>query len=190
MLEKQGYNCYLGGNIGTPLDKIDIIKPDDRVILELSSFQLHTMQDSPHVAVITNITNHLDVHKSMEEYIDAKNIFRYQALTERIILNADNAVTAGFLSKFRASRYCSAAGRSNLRNFLKNSHIVYRDASEIDILPIEKIKLPGMHNVENIMAAVSAVMPEVSPVIRYVAQTFEVSSTGSNLSGVRRSFVL
>jgi UDP-N-acetylmuramoylalanine--D-glutamate ligase len=178
MLEKQGYNCYLGGNIGTPLfDKIDIIKPDDRVILELSSFQLHTMQDSPHVAVITNITpNHLDVHKSMEEYIDAKkNIFRYQAPTERIILNADNAVTAGFLSEVPGKPVLFSSREEVIcGTFLKNSHIVYRDASEIDILPIEKIKLPGMHNVENIMAAVSAVMPEVSPdTIRYVAQTFE-----------------
>ena len=178
MLEEQGYNCYLGGNIGTPLfDKLDGINPDDRVVLELSSFQLHTMKDSPHVAVITNITpNHLDVHKSMEEYIDAKkNIFRYQTPAGRVVLNADNAITAGFLSEVpgkpvlfsnREEVICGA--------FLRNSRIVYRDDSEVDILPIEKIKLPGMHNVENLMAAISAVMPEVSiDTIRHVAQTFE-----------------
>jgi len=178
MLEKQGYNCYLGGNIGTPLfDKLDGIKPDDRVVLELSSFQLHTMKDSPHVAVITNITpNHLDVHKSMEEYIDAKkNIFKYQAPTGRIVLNADNPITAGFLSEVPGRPVLFSSREEVIcGTFLRNSHIIYRDTSEIDILPIEKIKLPGMHNVENIMAAVSAVMPEVSPdTIRYVAQTFE-----------------
>ncbi|MDI9483191.1 MAG: UDP-N-acetylmuramoyl-L-alanine--D-glutamate ligase [Bacillota bacterium] len=178
MLEKQGYNCYLGGNIGTPLfEKVELIKPDDRVVLELSSFQLHTMNDSPHVAVITNITpNHLDVHLSMEEYICAKkNIFRYQAPTERIVLNADNLVTAGFLSEVPGKPVLFSSREEVICGaFLKNNHIVYRDTSEIDILPIEKIKLPGMHNVENIMAAISAVIPEVSTdAIRYVAQTFE-----------------
>jgi len=178
MLEEQGYNCYLGGNIGTPLfDKLDGINPDDRVVLELSSFQLHTMKDSPHVAVITNITpNHLDVHKSMEEYIDAKkNIFRYQTPAGRVVLNADNAITAGFLSEVPGKPVLFSSREEVICGaFLRNSRIVYRDDSEVDILPIEKIKLPGMHNVENLMAAISAVMPEVSiDTIRHVAQTFE-----------------
>jgi UDP-N-acetylmuramoylalanine--D-glutamate ligase len=178
MLEKQGYSCYLGGNIGTPLfEKLGGIKPDDRVVLELSSFQLHTMKNSPHVAVITNITpNHLDVHKSMGEYIDAKkNIFRYQTSTGRVVLNADNPVTAGFLSEVPGKPVLFSSREEVICGaFLRNSRIVYRDTSEVDILPIEKIKLPGMHNVENIMAAVSAVMPEVSiNTIRYVAQTFK-----------------
>lgn len=178
MLEKQGYNCYLGGNIGTPLfDKLDRIEPDDRIILELSSFQLHTMKDSPHVAVITNITpNHLDVHKSMEEYIDAKkNIFRYQTSTGRTVLNADNQITAGFLSEVPGKPVLFSSREEVICGaFLRNSRIVYRDTSEVEILPIEKIRLPGMHNVENIMAAISAVMPEVSAdAISHVAQTFE-----------------
>jgi len=177
MLEKQGYKCYLGGNIGTPLfEKLGGIKPDDRVVLELSSFQLHTMKDSPQVGVITNITpNHLDVHKSMEEYIDAKkNIFRHQASTGRTVLNADNPITAGFLSEVPGKPVLFSSREEVICGaFLRNSRIVYRDTSEVEILPIEKIKLPGMHNVENIMAAVSAVMPEVSvDAIRYVAQTF------------------
>lgn len=81
MLKHEGYSCYLGGNIGTPLlDRVHEMTSEDRVVLELSSFQLHTMRQSPHVAVITNVTpNHLDIHKTMEEYIDAKrNIIRYQ----------------------------------------------------------------------------------------------------------------
>src|SRR5665647_66521 len=67
ILKEQGYNCWLGGNIGTPLlSRVGEIKITDKVILELSSFQLHTMKKSPKVAVITNLSpNHLDVHKSM-----------------------------------------------------------------------------------------------------------------------------
>ena len=81
ILKKAGYNTYLGGNIGTPLfTKLPEIKPDDIVVLELSSFQLMGMEVSPDISVITNITpNHLNIHKNYEEYIEAKkNIFKYQ----------------------------------------------------------------------------------------------------------------
>ena len=77
MLKQEGYNCFLGGNIGTPLiDKVEEIDVNDRVVLELSSFQLLTMKNSPDVAVISNLSpNHLDIHKTMEEYIDAKRTY-------------------------------------------------------------------------------------------------------------------
>ena len=77
ILKQQGYKCWLGGNIGTPLlDRIEEIGEDDMVVLELSSFQLMTAKHSPDVAVITNISpNHLDIHKSMDEYVDAKRTF-------------------------------------------------------------------------------------------------------------------
>ena len=77
ILKKAGYNTFLGGNIGTPLfTKLPEIKPDDIVVLELSSFQLMNMQVSPDIAVITNITpNHLNIHKDYQEYIDAKRTF-------------------------------------------------------------------------------------------------------------------
>ena len=78
ILEHSGYKCWLGGNIGTPLlDRIDEITASDMVVLELSSFQLHTMRNRINTAVVTNLSpNHLDVHKSMQEYTDAKkNIF-------------------------------------------------------------------------------------------------------------------
>ena len=90
-------------------------------------------------------------------------------------MNADNPVTAGFLSEVPGKPVLFSSREEVICGaFLRNSRIVYRDTSEVDILPIEKIKLPGMHNVENIMAAVSAVMPEVSiNTIRYVAQTFK-----------------
>ena len=69
-IEREGYNCYLGGNIGTPLfAKIDSMMPEDFVVLELSSFQLMTLKKSPNIALVTNVTpNHLDIHKSYEEY--------------------------------------------------------------------------------------------------------------------------
>ena len=82
ILKQEGYNCFLGGNIGIPLfTKIEEMTPDDIVVLELSSFQLMGMQVSPHISVITNITpNHLNIHSSYEEYIEAKkNIFKYQS---------------------------------------------------------------------------------------------------------------
>ena len=91
--EKAGCHVFLGGNIGTPLlSRIAEIKPDDFVVLELSSFQLHTMQFAPTAAVVTNVTpNHLNWHLSMEEYIESKkNIWRFQTQDCRLVLNAEN----------------------------------------------------------------------------------------------------
>lgn len=93
---KEKYNCYLGGNLGNPLfTKIDEMQPNDIIVLELSSFQLMTMKQSPDIAVITNITpNHLDIHKSYQEYIEAKeNIFKYQKENDLLVLNYDNDIT-------------------------------------------------------------------------------------------------
>ena len=96
ILKQAGYNTFLGGNIGTPLfTRLSEMKPEDIVVLELSSFQLMGMQVSPDIAVITNITpNHLNIHKDYNEYIDAKkNIFRYQDEKGIVILNYDNEIT-------------------------------------------------------------------------------------------------
>jgi UDP-N-acetylmuramoylalanine--D-glutamate ligase len=104
ILRQAGYTVHLGGNIGTPLlDRIDEVQETDFVVLELSSFQLSSMRQSPDIAVITNITpNHLDVHKDYQEYIDAKkNIFLYQSLLGRLILNADYPVTRAMAAEAR-----------------------------------------------------------------------------------------
>ena len=88
ILKEENLNCFLGGNIGKPLfTQIQYMKPEDYVVLELSSFQLMNMDKSPNIAVITNVTpNHLDIHKSYQEYIDCKtNIFKYQS--ENDVLN-------------------------------------------------------------------------------------------------------
>ena len=99
LLKAQGKTVHLGGNIGKPmLPEIESIQPEDCAVVELSSFQLISMRESPDVAVVTNLSpNHLDVHKDMQEYIDAKkNIFLHQSAFSRTVLNAGNQITAAF----------------------------------------------------------------------------------------------
>ena len=104
ILTEDGKVCHIGGNIGKPLlPEIDKISENDVVVVELSSFQLMSMKYSPDVAVITNIApNHLDIHKSMEEYIEAKkNIFLNQNKSGVLVLNAKNDITASFAPEAR-----------------------------------------------------------------------------------------
>ena len=164
MLSRAGRKVHLGGNIGFPLFcRLDEISKDDLVVAELSSFQLHTLKKSPHIAVVTNLSpNHLDVHKDMAEYIDAKaNIFRFQEKSDLLVLNADNEITFGFAPQ--------AAGKVRMFSFLEkpmgcgvfydNDQIfcVNEDATIEKILDRSELKLRGNHNVENFMAAVAAV---------------------------------
>lgn len=163
LLKAEGYNVYLGGNIGRPLlPDAEMMEPDDFAVVELSSFQLMTMDLSPHIAVVTNLApNHLDVHKSMGEYISAKeNIFTHQGGGDRVILNADNDITASFapgapgqvtLFSFRSEPEGSAA-------FLRDGTIWMRNGEgERPVLDRKGILIPGDHNVENYMAAIAAV---------------------------------
>lgn len=171
MLREQGKKVYVGGNIGMPLlTKANEMTENDYVILELSSFQLHTMKHSPERALITNITpNHLDMHKSYQEYIDAKcNIYKYQKERDLLVLNADNEVTAGIAETEKRAKTFSRKKQANV--YLKEN-VIYRENKEI--LRIEDIKLPGMHNVENYMAAILMVGDIVDKeVINKVARGF------------------
>ena len=102
LLKAAGQSVYVGGNIGKPLlPDVDGMVPEDVAVLELSSFQLMTMEQSPDIAVVTNLApNHLDVHKSMEEYIAAKeNIFTHQGADGLLVLNQDNEITRGFAAR-------------------------------------------------------------------------------------------
>jgi len=178
ILTEEGYNCWLGGNIGTPLlSKIDEVKETDKVILELSSFQLMTIKDCPSVAVITNISpNHLDVHKSLNEYVEAKkNIFINQTAKDKLILNYDNDITRGFGSEAKG-KYVYFSRISDLEDgvILHNGKIVVRTGNkEIEIVDAESIKIPGVHNIENYMAATAATIEYVKPeTIRKIATTF------------------
>ena len=176
-LKKQGYRVWLGGNIGTPLlDRVDQMQPEDKVVLELSSFQLMYFPFSPQTAVITNLApNHLDIHKNMEEYITAKeNIYLHQQPGDRLILNMDNEITHAFAGKAVGSvREFSRRGEPERGVFLKDGTIWRKEDSTEKILDQSDILLPGIHNVENYMAAILAVGDLVSDEnIREVAKTF------------------
>ena len=172
MMTDAGYKTWLGGNIGNPLlTDTEKMKENDWVILELSSFQLHTMRKSPEIAVITNISpNHLDMHKDYKEYIDAKkNIMLYQNEGDTLIVNADNQVTADIgKSANGAVKYFS---RNGMADVYLDGNIIKRGI--VEILNIKDITLPAIHNVENYMAAIAAVSGLVSKeVIVNVAKTF------------------
>ena len=178
MLIEEGYNCWLGGNIGTPLlDKIENINKDDYVILELSSFQLQTIKKSPDIAVITNISpNHLDVHNSMDEYIEAKkNIFRYQKAGNRLILNYDNMITRGFGNTAKGEViYFSRREVLNNGVFIEDKYLTYKKKILfMHAIERDSIVIPGLHNVENYLAAMAAVWGYVKiENIKKVAQEF------------------
>ncbi len=179
MLKNQGFKCWLGGNIGTPLlDRIDEIGENDMVVLELSSFQLHTMRCRINTAVVTNMSpNHLDVHESMEEYIDAKkNIFRYQTEADKLILNYDNEITRSFAAEAAGNVVFFSRTQSIEKGMIiVNNHFVYKtDDGSRSILNAGEILLPGVHNVENYLAAAAAVIDYVNPQeIRKVAGSFK-----------------
>ena len=172
MLTCEDYKTWLGGNIGNPLFcSLEDISPDDWVVLELSSFQLHTMKTSPHIAVITNISpNHLDMHKSYEEYIDAKkNIMLYQNSDDILVVNMDNDVT----------KKIGKEAKGEMKGFgWDSSYYTYTENGEIflggkKIINTADIKIPGNHNIENYMAAITATDGLVSrKTVEYVAKNF------------------
>ena len=162
MLKEQGYNVHLGGNIGTPLlPIIEEIGENDIAVAELSSFQLISMRKSPDVSVVTNVApNHLDVHKTMDEYIDAKkNIFMHQNAFTRTILNADNEITASFADEVRGTlSYFSYNSPVSRGAYLDGDDICVADKNGVvKIMNKHEIRIPGEHNVENYLAAISAV---------------------------------
>ncbi|MDD3995966.1 MAG: UDP-N-acetylmuramoyl-L-alanine--D-glutamate ligase, partial [Bacilli bacterium] len=162
LLKAAGYSTYLGGNIGKPLlADACAMEPDDIAVLELSSFQLMTMTRSPDIAVVTNLTpNHLDVHKSMSEYVAAKEqIFIHQSARGKVVLNYDNELTRGFAHSAAGEVMMFSRRQEPDRGvFVRDSVICLRDETgSRKILPLSDILLPGEHNVENYMAAIAAV---------------------------------
>ena len=161
ILKNAGYNTYLGGNIGIPLfTKLNEMKPNDIVVLELSSFQLMGMDVSPHIGVITNITpNHLNIHKDYQEYINAKkNIFKYQNKDDYIILNYDNDITRN-CAKEAKSKVIFFSGKEKLENgFIVDNKIIKKceDGIRTHILDCKDVLLRGEHNFENIATAIAA----------------------------------
>ncbi|MDW8801695.1 UDP-N-acetylmuramoyl-L-alanine--D-glutamate ligase [Clostridium sp. A1-XYC3] len=174
MLKQEGYNTWVGGNIGTPLfTKIEDIKDSDRVVLELSSFQLMTMNVSPEVAVITNLSpNHLDIHKDMEEYVDAKkNIFKHQSENDLLVLNMDNEITNSMVreSIAKISRF-SVKNKVEQGAYFQDSKLYVKGK---EVCALNEVKIKGMHNVENLLAAFCALSDDVSiRSMREVSTTF------------------
>lgn len=180
MLRAAGKTVHLGGNIGHPLlAETENIREDDIAVVELSSFQLMTMKRSPSRAVLTNLSpNHLDVHTDMDEYVDAKKaIFAYQSECDLLVTNLDNEITRN-LSHAATGRveYFTRIVPETIENgcYLKDDAIWYRAGSaERCVLPLKDILLPGVHNIENYMAAICAVQGLVDDeTIRSFARTF------------------
>ena len=170
MLKAEGKTVWLGGNIGTPLlPLVRQMQPSDFAVVELSSFQLMDMKRSPARAVITNLApNHLDIHKDMAEYVQAKtNIFRYQDESGILILNADNPITAAFRGNGKTLFF----SRQKEADVCLVDGVICRHGEKV--LKASEILIPGVHNVENYMAAIAMVDGLVSDeTIRQVARTF------------------
>ncbi len=163
ILKSSGKNCFLGGNIGKPIfTEIKNMKPEDIVVLELSSFQLMGMEVSPDISVVTNMyPDHLNIHSSYEEYQQAKkNIFLHQNENGVVILNYDNEITRKFADEVKSNLvYFSSLQK------LKNGYVYdrkdetikrYANGKSENILKKQEIKLRGIHNYENICAALAA----------------------------------
>ena len=178
-LKEANKNVYVGGNIGKPLlaDVADMVE-EDYAVLELSSFQLMSMEQSPHIAVITNISpNHLDYHHTMEEYVQAKkNIFLHQGAGDRLILNYDNPGTRAMAGEAVCPvTWFSRREKLEEGVYLRDKAIwLTNEQGSREVLPLDLIQLPGDHNVENYMAAIAAVDGIVpDKCVRAVAQRFQ-----------------
>jgi len=158
MLRVQGSDVYLGGNIGqSPLDFIDNLNDNSRTVLEMSSYQLNDLKISPHIAVVLMITNeHLDYHKTQEAYVEAKrNILKFQTPQDFAIINKDypashESDTHTVAKIFRVSREREVGNGC----FVEGQAIwMSRDGKKEKIIDIDRIRLLGKHNLENVCAA-------------------------------------
>ncbi len=161
LLEESGHKVFLGGNIGTPLlDRVPEMAAEDFAVLELSSFQLHSMKCCPDVAVITNISpNHLDVHPNLKDYVDAKrNIFLNQDENCRLVLNSEDSYSADFASQARAQIRLISVTHSVSSGAFCVDELLYsaRNYEVQELMPAAGILIPGLHNVQNYLAAYAA----------------------------------
>lgn len=174
LLIEDGYKTWVGGNIGTPLfAQIEEIGEKDMVVLELSSFQLMTMNSPIDVAVCTNLApNHLDMHKDMQEYIDSKkNIFLYQEENEVLVVNRENEITYSFEKEAKGEVREFSSKRVLQNGCYYKDGILYLDGKEV--CKKDDIVIKGMHNVENYLAAFLATKDDVSiSTMKAVAESF------------------
>ena len=174
ILEHAGHRVWIGGNIGAPLlPQAAEMTPTDLAVVELSSFQLMSMERSADIAVVTNVApNHLDVHKDMAEYVQAKkNVFAHQDGSGKVVLNYDNDITRAFAADAPgAVEFFSRQARPAHGVYLEDGTI-FRDGRPI--MDAADIRIPGVHNIENYMAAIAAVDGVVpDKCVRAVAKRF------------------
>ena len=184
--DDEGTRIYVGGNIGTPLlPMVADMTERDFAVVELSSFQLQAATRSPHVSVITNVTpNHLNWHTGMEEYTYAKtNVFRH-APCRRVVLNAENDITAElgkdvdipitYFSSVKESHTEFTLKEGDSAVYVRDGKIyLWSDGIEREIMQAAQLLLRGRHNLENLMAAISLTFEYASAEsVREVATTF------------------
>jgi len=162
LLSAAGYTVHLGGNIGHPLlCDLPEFKPEDIAVLELSSFQLHSMLCQPDVAVITNISpNHLDIHKDYQDYIDAKRaVFEYQSPKSRVVMNYDDGMTHYFEQYSCAQKAYFSDKTKVEEGAMCSGGVIYRvsGGTKRPVMKASEILLPGEHNLLNYLAAFAAV---------------------------------
>jgi len=188
MLKAEGLRTWVGGNIGHPLiGHLEEIAPADKVVMELSSFQLELFAPgnsgiegtSPHIAAILNVApDHLDRYPSMEAYIEAKkNIVRYQGEDDVAVLGYDDPICRSIADECRGRVFFfSPSAEIGQGAFLRDGECVIRlEEEEQRICSVGEIKLMGRHNVANVLAAcVLAMLAGVSiGAMSHVARTFE-----------------
>ena len=164
VVARGGRESLVGGNIGTAaISLVDQSTDDSYVVLEVSSFQLETIESfHPFIAVVLNITpDHLDRHSTFEAYVDAKaRIFENQTGDDFAVLNADDPACVGLADRTKARKVWFSRKREvDSGAWVRSSQVVFRDGGqEREIMPVSEIKLKGAHNLENVLAAVCAGM--------------------------------
>jgi UDP-N-acetylmuramoylalanine--D-glutamate ligase len=168
---KPPINVWVGGNIGNPLiDHVDLMRDHDWVVMELSSFQLELMSKSPNIALVTNITpNHLDRHKTMADYIEAKaNILAFQDKSDIAILNRDDQNAYALRHRVKGRLLTFGASKPNAdscNTFIEDGMIKFFDGNDSQaIMSLDEINLPGKHNHANVLAACAVGMAADFPI--------------------------
>ena len=162
IIAASGFPVLVGGNIGTPaISLAERAKPETVIVLEVSSFQLETIQTfRPKVAVVLNITpDHLDRHRTFEIYTDAKaRIFENQQPSDFAILNADDPTCVAMNKRTRAQVFWFSRQKEVEQGaWVRDGNIIFRDSKgQREILQVSEISLKGAHNLENVLAAVCA----------------------------------
>jgi UDP-N-acetylmuramoylalanine--D-glutamate ligase len=162
LLRNAGIATQVGGNIGTPLLSLaETSTAGGWTVVELSSFQLETIVDlRPNVGICLNVTpNHLDRYEGFQDYAAAKHrLFMNQTADDVAILNADDEITASWASGLKANVVMFSVKRElDDGMFLRGDDLVCRaNGKEKMLTTRDEIFLRGLHNVENVLAALAA----------------------------------